>query len=270
MNTNLIFFDVDGTIITEDNYIPPSTVAAIQAAQQAGSLCIVNTGRPYSHIFPAVREIGFSGYICSCGQQILLQNQTIFHTGFSTAESAQIVSLVRACGLDAVFEAEAGVWFLFSQDPCPQILDGMRHFEALGFNTAKSVDAPDFCFDKFCVWSNPASDVPRFLQNIRPLCQTIFRENHLIELVKKGYSKQTGIQFLMERLEASPDQCYAIGDSANDIPMFQCVPHSIAMGDAPDAVKRTVSYVTAPLREDGLAKALEHFGLAPKPVHTQP
>lgn len=74
----------------------------------------------------------------------------------------------------------------------------------------------------------------------------------------------------MERLEASPDQCYAIGDSANDIPMFQCVPHSIAMGDAPDAVKRTVSYVTAPLREDGLAKALEHFGLAPKPVHTQP
>lgn len=264
MAANLIFFDVDGTIITGDNHIPPSTVAAIHAAQQAGNLCIVNTGRPYSHIVPAVREIGFSGYICSCGQHILLQGQTIFHTGFSAKESAQIISLIRACHLEAVFEAESGVWFLCSQDPCPQILDSIRHFAALGFDTTRSVDAPGFCFDKFCVWTTSASDVPKFLAHISPLCEIIFRENDLIELVRKGCSKQTGIQTLIERLGIAPEQCYAIGDSTNDIPMFQCVPHSIAMGDAPDEVKRLVSYVTASIREDGLAKALEHYRLVPQ------
>lgn len=54
MRGNLILFDVDGTIITEDNYIPASAVNAIRAAQQAGNLCFVNTGRPYSHIDPTV------------------------------------------------------------------------------------------------------------------------------------------------------------------------------------------------------------------------
>lgn len=54
MRRNLILFDVDGTIITKDNYIPASAVNAIRAAQQAGNLCFVNTGRPYSHIVPTV------------------------------------------------------------------------------------------------------------------------------------------------------------------------------------------------------------------------
>ena len=50
-------------------------------------------------------------------------------------------------------------------------------------------------------------------------------------------------------------------DGANDVPMLRCVPHSIAMGNAPDFVKAICEYVTAPLHEDGLARALAHYRL---------
>lgn len=40
-----IFFDIDGTIISEDGYLPESAVRAIQAARKKGNATLINTGR---------------------------------------------------------------------------------------------------------------------------------------------------------------------------------------------------------------------------------
>lgn len=261
MSGNIILFDVDGTVITEENYIPPSTVAAIRGAQRAGNLCFVNTGRPWSHIVPSVREIGFSGYICSCGQHIVMDDQVVFHTGFDAAASRAIIRELTACGLEAVLESEAGVRFLTDGQPNPDREKSMRHYRELGFPTELSPEEDGYCFDKFCIWPRPNCDLLRFLGYIAPLCEVIFRENDLIELVKKGCSKKTGIQYILEKTGVSPDRCYALGDSTNDLPMFECVGHSIVMGNAPDEVKRHGEFVTANLMDDGVALALSHYGL---------
>ena len=42
---NFIFFDIDGTIISEDGYLPESAVRAIQAARKKGNATFINTGR---------------------------------------------------------------------------------------------------------------------------------------------------------------------------------------------------------------------------------
>ena len=63
MKQKIIFFDIDGTIMDELGYVPESAVRAIKAAQSKGIKCLVNTGRPYVHIEPAIVEMGFDGYI---------------------------------------------------------------------------------------------------------------------------------------------------------------------------------------------------------------
>ena len=45
----------------------------------------------------------------------------------------------------------------------------------------------------------------------------------------------------------------------NDIPMFELLPHSVAMGNAPDDVKSKASYVTKEVHHDGLAHAVWEF-----------
>ena len=47
-----------------------------------------------------------------------------------------------------------------------------------------------------------------------------------------------------------------IGDMANDVPMFEVAPVSIAMGQSPDAVKRAAGHVTASNEDDGWARAI--------------
>ncbi|MFQ9051925.1 MAG: HAD family hydrolase [Oscillospiraceae bacterium] len=55
--------------------------------------------------------------------------------------------------------------------------------------------------------------------------------------------------------------CYAIGDSANDLEMLQCVGHPLVMGNAPARVQAVAEYVTGTPVEDGLYHAMVHAGL---------
>ncbi len=95
-------------------------------------------------------------------------------------------------------------------------------------------------------------------------------------MIQKGYSKATGIRFLCEYLGKSIEDCYVFGDSENDRAMLEAVPNSIAMGNSQESIKSTCSiamgnsqesikstcsYVTADIEEDGIYKAMKHFGL---------
>ena len=261
MGKSLIFFDVDGTILDASTRVPESAVTAIHAARANGHICVINTGRPYSHLDPAVRAIGFDGYICSCGQHIIMNDQCILYRRPSAALCRQMLHLVQKCGLDAVFESEDGVWF---HSTCPirtEVRDSMDYFAQRGFDTAQPVDRSDFRFDKFCVWSNPSSDTALFLGETARFFTIIDRGSDLYECVLPDCSKETGMHQVMALTGIPLEACYAIGDSTNDLPMLRAVPHSIAMGNAPQEVQAAAEFVTAPVHLDGLFRALSRYGL---------
>ncbi len=67
--------------------------------------------------------------------------------------------------------------------------------------------------------------------------------------------------YVTEYLGKSIEDCYVFGDSENDRAMLEAVPNSIAMGNSQESIKSTCSYVTADIEEDGIYKAMKHFGL---------
>ena len=259
MERSLIFFDVDGTIVDGEFHVPDSAAAAIRAARKNGHICVVNTGRPFSHIEPAVKEIGFDGYICSCGQHILLGGGSVFRRSLPTEVCQEILRLARAGGLDVVLEDEDGIWFDRTRPMRPEVLATYTHFAARGFDVTRPVDRPDLRFDKFCVFTNPDSDPAVLLDYIREYCTVIHREGDLLEFVVKGCSKETGIRTVMERTGILPENCYAIGDSANDIGMLKAAGHSAAMGNATPQAKEAADFVTEDNSHNGAAAAIERF-----------
>lgn len=75
-----------------------------------------------------------------------------------------------------------------------------------------------------------------------------------------GYSKATGIQYVLNHYHLNLSDAYALGDSNNDLPMLSYVPHSIAMGNAsPESLFAQVEYVTAKSSCGGIRQALEHY-----------
>lgn len=77
------------------------------------------------------------------------------------------------------------------------------------------------------------------------------------DILKKGQNKGVAIKYFKK--------CYpgyktvAVGDSFNDIGMFETCDISIAMGNSVDAIKKMTTYVTKSIDDDGVPYALKHI-----------
>lgn len=138
--------------------------------------------------------------------------------------------------------------------------DFLEVFVEDGIPVDRRVEDEDFIFDKFVAWGNPDCDMELFRREIGKYFMMIDRGGDMYENVPLGFTKATGIKAVLEKLDIPLENAYAIGDSANDLPMLEAVPNSIAMGGA-EVIYPYVSYITTPLMEDGIYNALEHFKL---------
>ena len=85
----------------------------------------------------------------------------------------------------------------------------------------------------------PESEVQEFLSKWFSI---IDRGNGMREAVPANHSKATAIQYLCDHFQIPLENCYAIGDSTNDLPMLEYVPHAIAMGVS---MKEILPYVVS-------------------------
>lgn len=80
-----------------------------------------------------------------------------------------------------------------------------------------------------------------------------------LEINHKNASKMTSIDSLAKRFGIKKSEIIAIGDNYNDIDMLKYAGVGIAMGNAPDDVKKHADFVTSTNDEDGVACALKKF-----------
>lgn len=259
---SIIFFDIDGTIVTEDerSIIPESASKAIAETRRKGNLTFINTGRTAFNVSRRVRELGFDGMICGCGTYIECGGELVMYHTQEQQFCRKIAELMRLCKLSPVYERRDGYFF----DDKAEITDGLRYFMNVfvdsGLDVSGRVEDESFGFDKFVVWMTENSDRELFFREVSKHFSIIDRGGGFYENVPLGYSKATAIEMVLKKLNISPENAYAVGDSMNDLPMFKAVLNSIAMGGA-ESVYPYVTYVTTPIEKDGIFNALDHFGL---------
>ncbi|MGN0397434.1 MAG: HAD family hydrolase [Candidatus Fimimorpha sp.] len=258
-DTKIMFFDIDGTLISDETKeFPESAMRSIRQARANGHKMFINTGRCLYNIDSYIRDIGFDGMVCACGTHIIYNNQDLLYV----TQPLDLCSLVVKAGidyhLDVVFESRTHIGFTSNLRPYAQALYESC-FER-GFQPRTDISSDDFSFDKFVVWIEEDSNFPAFLNAVSPYFTCIDRGENFKEFVPIGYSKASGIQFLLDHLNIPLDHAYAIGDSNNDLPMLEYVPNSIAMGNSqPSTLFEKVSYITTTVEEDGVEHALKHF-----------
>jgi Cof subfamily protein (haloacid dehalogenase superfamily) len=71
-----------------------------------------------------------------------------------------------------------------------------------------------------------------------------------------GVSKATGVAHVAAELGIPGRDVLCVGDDLNDIELMRWAGRSVAMGQAPDQVKRAATHTTGAVEDDGLATAL--------------
>ena len=92
---------------------------------------------------------------------------------------------------------------------------------------------------------------------------SMFRsEPYFLEVVGSRVDKANTLGVIMEMEGIKTDEIVVFGDGVADVTMLQLADLGIAMGNAPDSVKRCADYVTLSNNEDGVAVAVENYFLA--------
>lgn len=262
MDTKILFFDIDGTILSHRNHkILDSTKAAIRKARDNGHLTFINTGRTFSEIDDETKNIGFDGFVCGCGTYISLHDEVLFHQSLSPAFCKEIVREAKRMGIPTVMEGTDTIYF--EREYSHPKLIKLRDIFTTHYNfNVSTTDDPNISFDKFCLWVSDSADIQGFINKYENQFDFIIRDQALfLEVIPKGYSKATGIEYLLTHLNLPHDNAYALGDSANDLSMLNYVKHSIGMGNSEKEVMKIVSFVTKDVDEHGIEHALAHFNI---------
>lgn len=259
----VIFFDIDGTIIDDQTHqIPPSTIRAVERLREKGHIPIINTGRAFFQVDPRVKQMAFRGFACGCGMEVQLDGAWLVWAKPSLALRQKSVLCSRKYHMCSFYETGDGGILLDGEHSVHPIMS--REVERLrqaGFpiHELSQEGEPDFV--KFVTFLGAGGDAAGFKRELEEDYTIIDRENGMYELVLKGFSKAAGMELILRHLGVDAKDTLAIGDSTNDLPMFRLAGHTVCMGGGMDEVKRLCEYVTDPVMEDGIEKALEHYEL---------
>lgn len=262
----LIFFDIDGTIITEgheNRIIPDSALTALHALRKNGHLCFINSGRAYAEIDEQIRKLPFDGLICGCGTYITHQGKTLLSHTLPFPLGNRILKDLESCHLEWLLEGTDYVYY--STKPYSTRIGNFQaeHKTLLpkAFRLVTPEHAQNLTFDKFCICLRADSDFDRFRHIYHETLTFIDRGNHFFEVVPAGFSKAIGIAFLENHFCIPHEDTIAIGDSTNDLPMLDYAAYSIAMGNSSEELFEIVDYVTDSVLNDGIYNAMQHLEL---------
>jgi hypothetical protein len=263
----ILFFDIDGTLITEDGKrtFPESAKRALAKARELGHLVFINTGRVYCNVTEAIKSVGFDGYVCGCGSSIFYNGEELFHNDISRELCHEVAVKCREYGMFGMYEHRDKVYIDGLKADKPELAEMVEYFRRSGVYVGEDVFAEDFEFDKFCCWfpmGNPK--LPDFKKYVSKEFEYIDRGDEFCEVVPKGFSKATGIEFLLRYFDIPLENAYAFGDGNNDAPMLLYCPNSIIMKKGPEELKQKVMLVTDDVENDGIEKAMIKLGIIPQ------
>ena len=273
-----VFFDIDGTLLNDRKNVQQSTLKAINSLKKQGIFVGVATGRGPGFVQPYLENLGLDFAISYNGQYIFTRDQVLYHNQMAVSTVYRLIryandhrreiSLGTASGLVGSRIINMGtsrfgqvVSTLVPKRWAKAVERSFKHFirrfKPQNLNGLLAIMRQPIYQVVFVATEGETANI----QNAFPCIKVTRSSPYSADLISKGQSKVKGIERVGEMFGFSLDEVMAFGDSDNDIEMLSGVGISVAMGNAIESVKSVATYTTDTNNNDGISKALAHYGL---------
>ena len=260
MAVRLVVSDVDGTLVDKDKKLTDGTIAAVKRLRDAGVAFTVISARPMSGIQPLLEPLGLD------------EDVGAFNGGIVFRRDGTIVSrhTIDAGVARGVIELAAGeevdIW-VFADDQWFATDGNGPHTgsERVSSNQEPVIRAD---FDDLLVRADKITFVSDDEDRLRAFYEKVHdkygeqatvaqSQTYYLDVTARQANKGNGVIALAKSNGVDLADTAVIGDQRNDLPMLTRAGLAIAMGNAPDDVKKAARKVTRANDEDGVAHAID-------------
>ena len=240
------FLDIDGTLIFEGK-IPDKNTKAIEKARAAGHYVFINTGRSKALVQPIITSsMELDGFVTSLGAYIEVGGIVIHED----CVSKKILDKIYPIVID-YHPLFGGNTFRIASPERKKLSPGISDYRSL----LSSEELPDNTIHKATMLGRISPEDAAIIKEDFEL----YQHDTYFEICPKGNSKATGIKRVVEYLNEDSIVTVAVGDSINDIPMFEAADYCAAVGNAEECVKEIADYVSCNAAIGGVGEIIEHF-----------
>lgn len=245
MQYKAIIFDLDGTAIpNKPSGLPSDRV--IKAVQSAKKHFIISaaTGRPISMARGIFEKLSIdSPCVISGGTQIInpKTEETLWEKKLSEEQIKQIVNICKPYPYGIIVSDE-----LSGKPAKDMVVKGPERVAYV--MAAETLDGKKI------------ADEINALANVTAHEVVSWTPNHVdIHITHSEATKKHAIEVLLKMLQIDRAEVIGIGDSNNDLPLFEMAGYKVDMGNATDKLKAEADEVILSVAENGLAEFIERI-----------
>lgn len=278
MAIKAVFFDIDGTLLNDRKNVQKSTIKAIRNLKDQGILVGLATGRGPSFVQPFLENLGLDFAVTYNGQYIYSRSEIIYTNQLSKTTVYRLIRYAGArrreislgtasgllgSGIIGLGTSRLGqiVSSLVPRKWAKAIERSFKHF--IRRIKPQNIDSlmvilREPIYQVVLVATEGESER---IQKQFPRVKLTRSSPYSMDVISEGQSKVKGIERVGQCYGFDLSEVIAFGDSDNDIEMLSQVGIGVAMGNASQQVKENARYTTADNNDDGISKALAHYGL---------
>lgn len=258
--TKIVFFDIDGTLVSlKARTASAATRRALSQLRRRGILVYIATGRDRVEIDGEnlLEGIAYDGLLTNNGQTAYdIHGRLLFDYPIDPAEVLALVDFVEARGLSCWLTTDKSN---ILNRITPVVYPAM---ESIHTKLPPPGDIRRAARERvykivLFLTRQEMEEVMAFMPNSR--CTQWF--DHGFDIIAGSGGKAVAVEKILADLGLTPAEAMAFGDGDNDMDMLRLAGIGVAMGNASEKVKAAADYVTEDVDEEGLSKALRHFGL---------
>lgn len=273
----LVAIDVDGTLVNSENHLSEATKAAIREVIAHGIGVTLVSGRARLTMAPFLAELGITlPFISSSGAHIIdpASNKTLYYSAMPKEVLSTIVEYARAIPTPIIFQESDRIYYEGSQELLQYLSETYKiDITVSDYFKANFIHVDDIlqahmeptkvymCHDPVIVQGIEE----KLKQHHLPIAMTYSAPPYL-EITSSEATKGKAIQRLAKHLNIPLERIIAIGDSRNDLSMFEVVGKRVAMGNAVPELQAVADVMAPSNDEDGVAWTLHNIVLQKETV----
>ncbi len=267
MNYDVVFMDLDGTLLRDDKSIPDNNINALKKMNEMGIDIVIASGRSYMSLKNMNDELGIGnikGYNIAFNGSSIFERcpyNLIYDKKIDSKTSLHIHTFLKSFNAEIFVYADNMLWV---ENITDTVIRYSRHSMILPKRTRNLRQACKLSANKIITIGDnkKLKEIQREFYNTK-MCENInccFSSNNLLEFNTVNDNKGTAVKYIMNLPEFKGKRSLAIGDSYNDIPMLEECDFSLVPSNSNAEVKNSAKAVLTTDNNDGiLSEVLEKY-----------